>query len=89
MEHDFLSRSGGKFPVVTEHLKRQSCFSERNAPNGKFVFHFFKAISDTIFRPSWPFFGNWILFVQMLNARNGARKEKKRPTKDELGEYHL
>ena len=34
MEHEFLSRSGGKFPGVTEHLKRQSCFSGRNAPNG-------------------------------------------------------
>ena len=52
----------------------------------KFVFHFFKAISDTILRPSWSFFGNWILFVQMLNARNSARREKKRPTKEALGE---
>ena len=34
MEHDFLSLSGGKFPGVTEHLKKQSCFSGRNAPNG-------------------------------------------------------
>ena len=34
MQHDFLSRSSGKFPGATEHLKRYSCFSGRIIPNG-------------------------------------------------------
>ena len=35
MEHCFSSRSIGKFPGATEHLKRWSCqFSGRNIPNG-------------------------------------------------------
>ena len=31
------------------------------------VFHFIKAIYDTSFRPSRPFIGKWIWFVQMVN----------------------
>ena len=34
----------------------------------KFVFHFFKAIFDTSFRPSRSFSGKWNWFVQMANA---------------------
>ena len=34
----------------------------------KFVFHFFKAIFDTSFRPSRMFFGKGNWFVQMVNA---------------------
>ena len=35
----------------------------------KFVFHFLnKAIFDTCFRLSRPFFGKWNWFVQMVNA---------------------
>ena len=34
MEQDFLSRFSGKFLGATEHLERNSCFSERNVPNG-------------------------------------------------------
>ena len=39
----------------------------------KFVFHFFKAIFSTSFRPSRSFLGKWNGFVQMVNvipARN-------------------
>ena len=32
----------------------------------KFVFHYFKAIVDTSFRPSRSFFGKWNWFVQMV-----------------------
>ena len=35
------------------------------AAEWKFVFHFFKAIFDTSFRLSQPFFGKWNCFVQM------------------------
>ena len=38
----------------------------------KFVFHFFKAIFDTSFRPSRPFSGKCDWFVQMLNAISGT-----------------
>ena len=34
----------------------------------KFVFHFFKAIFGTSFRPSLSFLGVWNWFVQMVNA---------------------
>ena len=34
----------------------------------KFVFHFFKDIFDTSFRPSPSFFGKWNWFVLMVNA---------------------
>ena len=37
----------------------------------EFVFHFFKAIFDTSFRPSRSFFGKWNWFVQMVNAIPG------------------
>ena len=35
------------------------------------MFHFFKAIFDTSFRLSQPFFGKWNWFVQMVNAIPG------------------
>ena len=65
MQHDFLDRSGGKFPGATERLK----YSKR-----KFVFHFFKAIPALI--PvsgllGQSFFGKWNRFVQMINAIPG------------------
>ena len=47
---------------------RTECFKR------KFAFHFFKAIFDTSFRPSRPFFGKWIAFVQMVNAIPGRNK---------------
>ena len=34
----------------------------------KFVFHFFKAMFHTSFRPSRPFSGKWNWFVQMVNT---------------------
>ena len=37
----------------------------------EFVFHFFKAIFDTSFRPSRSFFGKWNWFVQVVNAIPG------------------
>ena len=37
----------------------------------EFVFHFFKAIFDTSFRPSRSFFGKWNWLVQMVNAIPG------------------
>ena len=37
-------------------------------PLQKFVFHFFKAMFDTSFRPSRPFSGKWNWFVQMVNT---------------------
>ena len=38
------------------------------------MFHFFiKAIFDTCFRLSLPFFGKWNWFVQMLNAIPGQK----------------
>ena len=37
----------------------------------KFVFYFSKAICDTSFTPSRPFFGKWNSFVQMVNAIPG------------------
>ena len=42
MEHLFLGRSSGKVPGATEHLKRKSCFSERNIPNGNSCYIFSK-----------------------------------------------
>ena len=37
----------------------------------KFVFHFFKAVFDTSFRPSRSFSDKWNWFVQMVNAIPG------------------
>jgi len=57
IEQDFLNGCASrKFPGATEHLKRYSWFSGWNGP--KFVFSFFKAIFDTNFRLSWPFFSD-------------------------------
>ena len=39
----------------------------------KFVFHYFKAIFDTSFRPLQSFSGKWNWFVQMVNAISGAK----------------
>ena len=54
MEHYFLGRSSGKFLGATEHLKNLVLFFRKEYSNRKFVFHFFKAIIDTSFRPSRP-----------------------------------
>ena len=39
--------------------------------NRKFVFHFFKVIFDTGFRPSRSCFGKWNWFLQMVNRFRG------------------
>ena len=57
MKHDFLGRSGEKFPWVTEHLKKVVLFDLFFRI--EFVFHFFKAIFDTTFSPLQSFFGKW------------------------------
>ena len=46
-------------------------FSRMEYSKRKFVFHFFKAIFDTSFRPSRPFSGKWNWFVHMVNAIPG------------------
>ena len=53
-----FGRSRGKFPAVTEHLKSLLFFRTQSSMR-KFVFHFFKAIFDTSFRPSRSFSGKW------------------------------
>ena len=60
-----------KFPETTKGLKRWSCFLRTEYSNRKFVFHLFKAIFDTDFRPSRSFFGKWNWFIQMVNAIPG------------------
>ena len=57
MKHDFLCRSSEKFLLVTEHLKKVVLFDLFFRM--EFVFHFFKAIFDTTFRPLQSFFGKW------------------------------
>ena len=37
----------------------------------KFVFHYFKAIFDSSFKPSRSFLGKWNWFVQMVSAMSG------------------
>ena len=65
---DRLGRSSRNFPGATELLKRQSCFSGQNVPNGNSFSIYFKAIFDTSFTPSQRFFGKWNWFVQMVNS---------------------
>ena len=47
--------------------------SEKMVQKEIFVFHFFKAIFDTSFRPSRPFSGKCDWRVQMLNAISGTK----------------
>ena len=56
MEHNFLGRPNGKFPGATEHLQKLVLFFQMEYSKRKFVFHSFKAIFDTNFRPSRLFF---------------------------------
>ena len=57
-KNGFSGRFSGKLPGATEVLKRQSCLPSRIDSNG-IVFDFFKAIFDTSFRLSQPFFVKW------------------------------
>ena len=43
-------------------------FSQSECSKQRFMFHFFKAIFDTSFRPSWLFFGKCNRLLQMVNA---------------------
>ena len=56
-----ISRSNGNIWKVVLFFWME--YSKR-----KFVFHSFKAIFDTSFRPSRPFFSKWNWFVQMVKA---------------------
>ena len=48
MKHNFSGRLGGEFVGVMEHLRRLSCFPERNVSDKHyFCVPFFKAIFDT------------------------------------------
>ena len=69
-----FGRFRGKFPGETECQNRWSCFpgwNKKIIQNGKFEFHFFKAIFDTRFSLMCPFFCkcNWL--AQMVNAIPG------------------
>jgi len=56
-EPDFCARCGGKFSGAMEFQKGLSCFSGQNVPDGNSSLPFLKAIFDTSFMLSWPFFG--------------------------------
>ena len=64
MEHDYLVHSSGKLPGATEHLKRWSCFSERNV----LIRNSCSISLIPSFRPLRSFFGKWNWFVQIVNA---------------------
>ena len=64
MEHDFSGRSNGKFPGITERLKRQSCFPGWNVPTKIHVT--FLQTSSLI--PVADSLCKWEGFVQMVNA---------------------
>ena len=59
-----ISGSNGTSEVVAFFFPME--YSKR-----KFVFHSFKAIFDTSYRPSRPFFRKWNWFVQMVKAIPG------------------
>ena len=59
MNTTFLGGSCGKFLETKEHLKTVVLFFQVEYSKQKFVFHFFKAIFDTSFRPLRSFCGKW------------------------------
>ena len=68
MAHDFLCRSRWKISGSNGTSKMVVLYSRTEYSRGKFVFHFFKAVFSTSFRPSRSFLGVWNWFVQMVNA---------------------
>ena len=68
MAHDFLCRSRWKISGSNGTSEKVVLFSRTEYSKRKFVFHFFKAIFSTSFRPSRSFLGVWNWFVQMVNA---------------------
>ena len=65
MEHDFLGRSGGLF----------WCNGTSEKVILFFEFHFLKAVFDTSFRRSQPFFGRWSWFVHWYGKRHFSISE--------------
>ena len=68
MEQDSLGFPNGKFQGAMGTSEKVVLFFSMEYSKRKFVFHSFKAIFDTSFRPSRPFFGKWNWFVQMVKA---------------------
>ena len=65
MEHDFLGCSGGLF----------WCNGTSEKVILFFEFHFLKAVFDTSFRRSQPFFGRWSWFVHWYGKRHFSISE--------------
>ena len=67
-----MDRTFGSFQRKISARNRTSekvvLFSRTGCSKRKFVFHFFKAIFDTFFRPSRSFFGKWNWFLLMVNV---------------------
>ena len=68
MEQDSLGFPKGKFQGATGTSEKVVLFFWMEYCKRKFVFHSFKAIFDTSFRPLRPFFSKWNWFVQMVKA---------------------
>ena len=66
MEQDSLGFPNGKFQGAMGTSEKVVLFFWMDYSKRKFVFHSFKAIFDTSFRPSRPSKWNW--FVQMVQA---------------------
>ena len=66
MEQDSLGFPNGKFQGATGTSEKVVLFFWMDYSKRKFLFHSFKAIFDTSFRPSRPSKWNW--FVQMVQA---------------------
>ena len=68
MEQDSLGFRNRKFHGATGTSEKVVLFFWMEYSKRKFVFHSIKAIFNTSFRPSWPFFSEWNWFVQMVKA---------------------
>ena len=74
MEHEFFGRSSTKISGSYGTSEKVVLFFRTECSKRKFLFHFFnKAIFNTCFRFSWPCFGKWNWFVQMVNAIPGRK----------------
>ena len=67
-EKHFIESFQWKISGSNGTSKKVVLFFRSECSKRKFVFHFFKAIFDTSFRPSQSFSGKWNWFVQMANA---------------------
>ena len=84
MAHDFSGRSSGKFPGTTERLKRWSCFSGRNVPNGNSCTICANLIFDTSFRLS---FLSQQQLIRELNGKENVTFEMTSQSLKLLGDY--